>query len=75
MNNKFVRQLISLVAIVFGLVIIIASLGSFLLRVAIACIGFWFINYGLRLRGMSVTRMFTARIFGRGPFGGDAFYR
>jgi hypothetical protein len=69
MNNRLVGQIISLLAIGFGVVIIIISLGNFLLRLLIACIGFWFINYGLRLRGMSVTRMFTARLFGRSPFG------
>lgn len=73
MHGNIGTSILSLLAIVFGIAIITITLGDFLIRLAIALIGLWFINYGLRMRGVYASRLFTARFFGGGPF--DSFYR
>ena len=44
-------RFIGIVVTVLGALVLVSSLGDFIMRIAFAVFGFWLINYGLRLQG------------------------
>lgn len=59
-------KIFGIICIVFGLFIALFAIGDLILRLLIAFLGLFLVNFGMRLRGMpplhlSIIRMWTSR--------------
>lgn len=59
-------RIFGIICIIFGLFVALFALGNFILRLLIALLGLFLVNFGMRLRGMppihiSVMRMWSSR--------------
>ena len=59
-------RIFGIICISFGLFIALFALGEFILRLLIALLGLFLVNFGMRLRGMpplyiSIMRMWSSR--------------